>query len=271
MQSKYYVSHETKQLGPYTVTEIVGFVEDGTLSALDYIYDEKLSDWVVFMEHNLLSEKIKQIKPKKPPKPLEVPTQNTEVAEVASQEPKKVEWYVLKGENKFGPFAYPDVVKMLQQGVVYEYDFAWYEGMASWSRIAEIADFSKDALKKLKESKMPDISAVFFRRRFKRIKYGGTILIHDNKKVWKGMGVEVSEGGAGVIMENAMVLPGQELYLHFKPGDGVPPFNAICEVVSKEYVSDLSNPNSSVRYGLKFKVVSTETQKVLKEFSLKTA
>lgn len=68
-------------------------------------------------------------------------------------------------------------------------------------------------------------------------------------------------------MENAMVVPGQTLYLHFKPGDGVPPFNAICEVVSKQYVEGVKEKNAPIRYGLKFTSISPTTQKFLQEFA----
>lgn len=265
MQSKYYVSHQSKQMGPYSINEIVRCVEAGTLSPLDYIYDEAAKDWVVFLEHKELTHHLKILKPKSPPQ-----VQNKIHVDNLAH-PLRHEWFVLKGENKFGPFAYPDVIKMLQQGAVYEFDFAWHEGMSGWERIAELQDFSKETLQKLKESSMPEISEVFFRRRHRRVRYGGTVLVHDNKKVWKGTGVEISESGAGVIMENAMILPGQELYLHFKPGDGVPPFNAHCEVVSKQYIKNVSDPNSPIKYGLKFKNINQDIQKLLKEFASKAA
>jgi hypothetical protein len=266
-------------MGPYSVDEIVGFVSEGTLSPLDYIYDEQKADWIVFIEHEALAEKVKALKPKTPPpqEKIEVKvhklTKKEKKAELSADtsSPVNHEWFVLKGENKFGPFAYTDVVKMLQQGAVFEFDFVWHQGMEGWNRIAELDDFSKDRLRQLKDSAMPEISEVFFRRRFRRVSYGGTILVHDNKKVWKGQAMEVSEGGAGVVMENAMIVPGQELYLHFKPGDGVPPFNAICEVVSKEFVSDLRNRTAPIKYGLKFKTLSSETQKFLKDYTKKAA
>jgi hypothetical protein len=292
MQTRFYVSHESQQMGPYTIDEIVNFVGRGTLSPLDYIYDESLSDWIIFIDHKELSEKVKCLKPKAPPQAHN--NQGTpghgqkEHAGHSKQthgatheghavhpgniaEPLRHEWFVLKGENKFGPFAFPDMIKMLQQGAIYEYDFAWYDGMQGWVRIAELSDFSKDVLQKLKESSMPELREVFFRRRHKRALYGATIIVHDNKKVWKGTGVEISEGGAGVIMENATLLPGQELYLHFKPGDGVPPFNAVCEIVSKQYMNELNDPNAPIKYGLKFKNINAETQKLLKDFANKAA
>lgn len=282
MQTKFYVSHSSQQMGPYSIDEIVSFVGDGTLSPLDYIYDEQKADWLAFVDHPALAEKVQALKPKAPPKTHEKhveakgPKQSHKKEKLGDLSPELAapvshEWFVLKGENKFGPFAYTDVVKMLQQGAVFEFDFVWHEGMDGWHRVAEIADFAKDRLKQLKESAMPEISEVFFRRRYRRVNYGGTILVHDNKKVWKGQAMEISEGGAGVVMENAMLVPGQELYLHFKPGDGVPPFNAVCEIVSKEFVSDLRNRKAPIKYGLKFKTLSSETQKFLKDYTKKSA
>lgn len=276
MQTKFYVSHMGQQMGPYEVDEIINLVSAGTLSQLDYVYDEAAADWLVLLDHALFADKVRALKPKAPPKPApvkkepveEVPKVTTS-ANVPShlQEFMAKEWFVLKGENKFGPFAYTDVIKMLQQGVIFEFDFAWYAGLETWKRIAELEAFNKDNVRALKDTVLPEIRDVFFRRRHKRVQYGGTILIHDNKSVWKGKAVEVSEGGAGVIMENAMCTPGQQLYLHFKPGDGVPPFNAICEVVSKDYVSDIRNPKAPVKYGLKFKTISAETQKFLHDYT----
>ena len=259
---KYYVSHQEQQMGPYGVDEIVHLVHQGTLSPLDYLYDEDQEDWILFIEHGEVAERVKDLKPKSTPK-----AENSEPAPAKSTakpgDYMAHEWFILKGDNKFGPFSYPDMIKMLQQGVVFEFDFAWHDGMEQWQRVAELEAFAKEHIASMKKSAMPEISQVFFRRRHKRVQYGGTLLIHDNKKVWKGKAVEISEGGAGVIMENSIVVPGQQLYLHFKPGDGVPPFNAICEVVSKQYVSGVKDPSSPVKYGLKFKTISAEAQKVI--------
>lgn len=272
--SQYYVSREGKQLGPYPLNSIVEMVKKNELTMLDYLYDDKAGDWVLLMEHRELADQLKDHKPAKPPKAGEAaaPTPKTEVAANGKQpdgQPNHmvVEWYILKGENKFGPFSYTDVVKMLQNKVVFEFDFAWHPGMSTWVRVADLDPFKPDHIGKMKETLMPEISEVFFRRRHRRVRYGGTILVHDNKAVWKGKGVEISAGGAGVVMENSMVVPGQTLYLHFKPGDGVPPFNAICEVVSKQYVEGVKDKNAPIRYGLKFTSISPTTQKFLQEFA----
>lgn len=278
--SQFYVSHEGEQLGPMGLGEIVEGVRQNRLSVLDYIYDEAKGDWVLLMDYPTVAAQLKDIKPAAPPKkapPGIGPALGAEASgpamPMANAEPGSehaiTEWYVLKGENKFGPFALVDLVKMLQQKVVFEFDFCWHPGMGSWKRIAEVDAFNPESIRKLKSENTKDLQEVFFRRRHRRMSYNGTILVHDNKTVWKGQGMEISAGGAGVVMENAMIIPGQTLYLHFKPCDGVPPFNAVCEVVSKQFVEGVREKNASIRYGLKFTNISANTQQFLHELSRK--
>ena len=268
MQTKYYVSHSSRQVGPYTPDEIVDLVVTGALSPIDFLYDEIKSDWMALIDHPLLCEKLKALKPKAPPKIIEVkevtPLVNTEVATAV-----RPDWFVLKGENKFGPFAYFDILKMLQQGAVFEFDFVWHEGLDGWKRLAELPDFAKNQIQALRQSEGPETRNVFSQRRHKRVLCHGEILVHDNKKVWTGHTVELSEGGAGVVMQNAMLLPGQDIHMHFKPAEGMPAFNAMCEIVSKEYVAELKSRETPIRYGLRFKSLNLETQKILKDLAQK--
>lgn len=283
--SHHYVSHNGTQLGPWSIEEITAKVKTSELSLMDYIYDENTKDWVLLMEYGPLASKLKDAQPKPAPPPgargeskAPLPTPDISLPNIADRMAEPVpmdtaaehrEWYILKGENKFGPFAYTDVVRMLQQKAIFEFDFAWYPGLEAWKRIAEFGEFAPDFIRQLKKNGMKEVEEIFFRRRHRRVRYGGTILVHDNKTVWKGQGVEISAGGAGVIMENATIVPGQVLYLHFKPGDNVPPFNAVCEVVNKKFVEGVREKNAPIRYGLKFVSISPATQKFLDEFTTK--
>ena len=69
-------------------------------------------------------------------------------------------------------------------------------------------------------------------------------------------------------MDGADFEPGQTLFLHFKAGDGVPPFNAICSIVSKQFVEE---PLKPIRYGVKFTSISHSVQKAIKAFADKKA
>jgi hypothetical protein len=177
------------------------------------------------------------------------------------------EWYVLKGENKFGPFAYMDLVKMLQEKKVFEFDYVWHAQLGSWTRMAELKEFQPQSIQNLQSAEMPELSEVFFRRRHKRASFNASILVHDNKSVWKGEGIEISAGGAGLYMDNAMLVPGQTLFLHFKPGDGVPPFNATCEIVSKKFMKGIKDRKSPIKYGVKFINIAPTTQEMIAEYA----
>jgi c-di-GMP-binding flagellar brake protein YcgR len=173
--------------------------------------------------------------------------------------PMLTEWYILKGENKFGPFQYTDVIKMLQEKVVFEFDYAWKMGMAEWTRIAELNEYLPEHIKKLQNGLMPEIKNVFFRRKHPRVPFQSSVVVHDNNQVWKGEAIELSEGGVGLTMENSLVIPGQKLYMHFKPADSMPAFNAICEVVSKKFIDGVKDKNTTICYGVKFINISSET------------
>lgn len=275
---RYHISHEGQQQGPFEIDEILQKVKSSELTLLDFIYDEEKSDWVLLMEFPPLAMKLKDFKPKAPPAAAQTPRPPADedrkelhkaVVSAKSHSPHELaehmvtEWYVLKGENKFGPFAFTDLVKMLQQKVVFEFDFAWHPGMATWKRVADLEAFDPKNIEKLKATLMPEIEEVFYRRRHRRVDYGATVLVHDNNQVWRGQGVEISAGGAGVIMENSNINPGQIIHLHFKPFDGVPPFNATCEVISKKAVEGVKDKVAPVRYGLRFKNLNEQTQKLL--------
>ncbi len=183
------------------------------------------------------------------------------------------EWYILKWDNKYGPFSFLEVIQMLQSKSVFEFDFIWKNGQENWKRIAEMNEFRAEEIKNLYQQQKEDeeIKNVFFRRRHERVQFNGSIIIHDNEKVWKGEAIEISEGGAGIVMSNTMLKPGEKVFLHFKPGDQVPPFNAICEIVSKKFAKDLKGREDSVKYGVKFLKIHSTHMEAIKEFLKKKA
>ncbi len=177
------------------------------------------------------------------------------------------EWFVLKGDNKYGPYKYMDMVKFLQQKMIFEFDFAWNATLSDWSRIADIEAFSQAKMSELhKDEKKGGDS--FFRRHHKRVYFEGEIVIHNNTNLWMGKAVEISTGGVGVIMQNSMCVPGDTLFLHFKPSLGLSSFNAVCEVVSKKFVKGVKDSEAPIRYGLAFKKINKETEKIIDSFSV---
>lgn len=260
---KYKVSHLGEESGPFSLEEIVGKVRAKELELFDYIFDETKKDWLLLMEHPELAANLKSNKPPRPPTlgqteaiPAAAPTPvqtATQTSVAAGTE--GAEWFVLKGEHRFGPFGFNEVVRMLQQKVVYPFDFVWNAHLNDWKRLAEVPDFRSENIRTIFE-KQGKKSEIFTSRKHKRKKHATRVIIHDNLSLWRGESFEVSKGGVGVTMKNALVVPGQQVFVHFSGGEGLPAFNAVCEVVSKKFVNDAS----PVEYGLKFISLSPEVQ-----------
>lgn len=262
MQTQFYVYINGQQEGPLSVKEVEHKLKAGEMAPSDFIYVEEKSDWISVVDFAPLTEHAKKASPKiaKPPK-----TENVSASEGMGEE----EWYTLKGENRYGPFAFADLIRMLQEKSLFEYEYVWRSGMATWQRVAEVEEFKADKIRNLKNSGEKGVSELFFRRRHKRARFDGSIIIHNNKQVWKGQSIEISAGGAGLVIENTMIIPGQTLFLHFKPGEGVPPFNAVCEVVSKRFLKGIKHKEQSIHYGVKFTNIGDKAQGFVSDFAEK--
>ena len=68
------------------------------------------------------------------------------------------------------------------------------------------------------------------------------------------------------MIENATLVPGQVVLLHFSSGDGLPAFNALCEVVSKKFQSDVNSTSAPINYGLRFIKIDTQAEAKVMEF-----
>lgn len=257
---KFYLAKNGEQVGPYSVDEILSKIHAEEHTWMDYIYDQQQNDWILLMEHPLLTKSFNSSFTK----PITSHQEEPMVDDL-----KERAWYVLKDGNNYGPFSRLELVQMLQTKTLFEYDFVWHHNFKAWKRLAETEEFSPDRIKELKEINAAEVNEIFFRRRHMRAQYGCSLIIHNNKAVFKGKSLEISAGGAGVLIENSDFQPGQNLYLHFKPGDGVPPFNATCQIVSKQFVDPSRNASSALRYGVKFINVSPATREAIRSYTEK--
>lgn len=272
MGAKYFLNHNSQQLGPWTHQEVLAEIDAGHLTWTDYIFDEQKKDWVLLFEFAAFVENFKSLtggpansEPSSPPNPIleTSETMNKGKAEEKDQE----EWFVLKAnQNKYGPFCFMDLVEMLQKKTLLEFDYVWTTRLDGWKRISETSDFAPDKIKGLAKSGLTEVSKGFFRRRHARAKYGASILLHDNSSVWKGHSLELSPTGAGLLIESDAIQIGQILFLHFKAGDGVPPFNAVCSIVSKQ-----AGKGQEMRYGVKFTSISRSIQVAIKKYTDRAA
>lgn len=252
--AQYFVAISGAQKGPFSIEQIIHKLESRDLKPSDHIYDHTRAEWLMLSVFPETSEVCKRV----------MPTENVRSLN-KKKELAQEEWFILKGDTKYGPFTLVDVVKMLQEKSLFEYDYVWKASMPSWKRIAEVPEYHPEHIKQLATTDDEEINQAFFRRRHKRAAYGASLIVHNNVRIWKGTSFEISQGGAGVVIEHTTLAPGDTLYVHFKPGDGVPPFNAVCEIVSKQFVTE---PNvQNVKYGLKFTKVHFGVQKAIRDFA----
>ncbi len=271
MQTLFYVSLNGGHVGPYSVETIVQKIEAGEHVWTDYVYCEAKADWVVAMEHPSFADKFQSSSAKVPAVKKEEHTVSGAATSKQDDKFKEKAWYILKEGNNYGPFSKLELVQMLQEKTMFEYDYVWHSKLNAWKRVAELEEYSPESIRAMKESGLSEIAEVFFRRRHARASYGCSLIVHNNKTVFKGRSMEISSGGAGIMIDNPNLQPGQNLFLHFQPGDGVPPFNAVCTVVSKQMVKDTKSALDSVKYGVKFTSISQSVRESIRQFTQKAA
>jgi len=175
------------------------------------------------------------------------------------------EWFVQKGTHRYGPFSYLGLVRALQEKSIYEFDYIWKNGMDRWVRLAEHDAFAPECIRNLKE-KTAGETGVFFRRQHPRMPFESEVIVHDNRSVWMGRAFEASAGGSGLVIENATLVPGQIVLLHFASSEELPAFNALCEIVSKKYVREVKDAKTPVTYNVRFIKLDSQAEGRVQEY-----
>lgn len=272
---KYIIAKEGKEFGPFTKSEIVSKIQNHEHTWLDYVYDEVKKDWILLIEHNEFAEDFNKTFQKSMPTSQKAQVlnkqnkQNKTVDVDPIEKLKERAWYVLKDGQNYGPFSKLELVQMLQTRTLFEHDFVWHSSFDAWKRLAEVREFDPDNIKGLRDSELAEVNEMFFRRRHLRTNYGCSLIVHDNQTVYKGKTFEISAGGAGVQIDNKNFQVGQNVYLHFKPGVDLPPFNAICQIVSKQFVDPTQNTTQDLRYGVKFLNVNPKAKEAIESYTNK--
>jgi hypothetical protein len=244
VQKFFYLSKNRETLGPYSVERIRQMLERGQILATDYIFLEEIQDWISLLE--FLPEQA-QAKPSK--------------AKVEEVKINDNDWFVLKDEKRFGPYSFLEMVKMLQEKHVCEYDYVWKPGMQDWCKLAEAEDFSHNSLKVVSLREVVPKA----RRRYPRISLGTSLVVHNNNKVWKGESLEISEGGCRFSLTDSNIEVGSKVTILFKPNHLLPPFHAIGEITNK------TSGTHATTYSLKFTEVESQIKRTIKQVSKKVA
>lgn len=279
MQTTFYVSHAGQTYGPWTVSEIMRRIAQMELIATDYIFEDSKSNWVPLMECEVISRALRSAKPSAPPPGVPTKTETTatstakviplkaETAVLQDASSAEAEWFVQKETHRYGPFTYLGLIKALQEKSIFEFDLIWRNGAEKWVRLAEHEMFTLEAIRAAMGQAGTESSKFFFERQFPRFSLKSEVIVHDNTSVWLGQTYQSSEGGSGVTIRNATLAPGQVLYIHFTEYQGIPAFNALCEVVNKRYMPNVRDPRAAVPYGLKFVKIDAGVKEALREYS----
>lgn len=166
--------------------------------------------------------------------------------------PSSNQWFILRGELKFGPYDYKSVLAMLQKGELFEYNYAWTSHLENWTMLGDIPDFSKDRMCLLLKTSS-EISDVFIERTSARVQMTIPLYAHNNHNMFNGQTISLSENGALVLLNDPLLLPGQKVLLNFRSTDENPlPFNVLCEIIRKNYSRQRLNIKSGLHYVVRF-------------------
>jgi hypothetical protein len=267
MQKHYTISKDSKELGPYTLAQVLEAISASKIAVTDYIYIDDKQDWISLLEFQPAVDHLKANKPKTAPKTI-IKTEESEIpSHIETINQDSEEWFLLRENKKLGPFQYVDVIKMLQENQAYEFDFVWNGNMAKWTRIAELREFSPERMKNM----MQEQKALFAKRSHKRADYRSEIMVTDSSEIYHGSYLQISEGGAKIKVGHSMLSPGDRIIVHHKSSEELPPFNAACEITNKSYSQLIKNKKQEVEYIVKFLQLNDMAIKSIRDYTKKIA
>lgn len=177
------------------------------------------------------------------------------------------EWHVLKGDVKYGPYTYAELIQMIQQNMVFNFDYVWAPHVDSWTSLADLPDFAPERMAQIVEQMAAEFKGKenpFSRRQHERILCKFPVFVNDNLRLWGGTCENLSEGGALIVMENPILLPGHIVSLHFRNTGKAVPFNCTAEIINKRLSRQRLQHNSGIYYAVRFLQMSPDGEKQIK-------
>lgn len=176
------------------------------------------------------------------------------------------QWHILRGEDKFGPFEYTAMVRMIQKNELFDYNYVWAPHLESWTLISDIHDFSPDRLARLIEAGQIQDATSAEDREASRVELVVPVYGHNGHMFFDGNTLSLSENGALLLLNTPLMLPGQELHLHFRGVESnKTAFNVRAKIVRKNFTRTRINVKSGLHYAVRFLEVSRTGQDVLKK------
>jgi len=164
----------------------------------------------------------------------------------------QTQWYILMGDQKYGPYDYTVVIQMLQSNQLMDYNYVWAAHLDAWTQVHQLDEFSKDRFKIILQEKSVESSA-FLERRHARVDVSIPLLGHNTIRFFDGQLVSVSEAGGLCMLNTPLIQVGDVLKMHFKAkGQGSGGFNVEAEVVRKNFSKQRLNSKSGLYYAVRF-------------------
>lgn len=161
-------------------------------------------------------------------------------------------WYVLIGDQKYGPYDYKTMIHMMQTNQLMDYNYVWAEHLESWTQVSLLEEFSKDRFELLLQKESEYLSS-FVQRRTNRSDVRIPLLGHNSTRFFDGELVSVSENGGMCLINSPLVQVGDRLKIHIKPnGENERAFNVEAEVVRKNFSKERLNSKSGLYYAIRF-------------------
>lgn len=172
------------------------------------------------------------------------------------------EWMILKGEDQFGPFSYSEVISLLQENSLHQFDYIWSSHLETWTPIADLAEFSADRIIRIVEKN--DKHESFGIRKFDRKPIKLKAYCHNNKKLWFGQTESLSLGGAMITMENPLLTPDENIIIHFgKTTEDDNAINVSAQIITKKLIKQKIQHDTNIQYAVRFLNMSDEAKRQL--------
>lgn len=166
-------------------------------------------------------------------------------------------WYVLAGDQKYGPYDYKTIIHMLQTNQLMDYNYVWADHLENWTQVSQLEDFSKDRFEILLKQESEYLSS-FVQRQTPRKEVSIPLLGHNATRFFDGEVTSISENGAMVLINSPLIQVGDRLKLHIKQYDSSgKPFNVEAEVIRKNFAKQRLNSKSSLYYAVRFIDIQT--------------
>lgn len=169
------------------------------------------------------------------------------------------QWHVMKGETQHGPYTYEEVIKMIQEKVIFDFDYLWSAHLEKWTMMSDVEDFCSVQLKRVFEEKK--LTTAFLQRKHVRKPIELEIYAHNNMRLWGGHTESLSMGGALVLLSNPTLIPGDEIQIHFKKYN----INCVAEILGKRPTKKKIRHDTAIYYTVKFLFLSSESEQKLKK------